>query len=91
MLNAAMQEYGPQLAYALIRGIGGDAARSELDTLSEPLKKLVVKQPKARQWLTDALASDTFPGKSVGDTEKRIWLQKVYRYMSSCGPVQRFD
>jgi len=84
MANAAMQEYGPQLAYGLINGIGGEAARSELDTLSEPLKKLVLKQSKARQWLTDALASDTFPGKSVGETEKRVWLQKVYKYVSSC-------
>ncbi|MCJ1247252.1 hypothetical protein MMC30_004466 [Trapelia coarctata] len=91
LVDAVMEEYGPRLAYVLIKGIGGEAARSELDTLSEPLKKLVLKQPKARRWLTDALASDTFPGKSVGDTEKRVWLQKVYKYVSSCAFSGAFD
>ena len=79
MVNAAIQEYGPQLAHALMIGIGGEAARSETDTLSEPLKKMILNQPRAKQWLIDALASDTFPSKLVGDSEKRIWLQKIVK------------
>ena len=79
MVDAAICEYGPQLARALLKGIGGEAARSETETLSEPLKKMIFKQPRARQWLADALASDAFPSKLVGDLEKRTWLQKVMK------------
>ena len=79
LVDAAIHEYGPQLAHALMNGIGGEAARSETATLSEPLKKMIYNQPRAKQWLADALASDTFPSKLVGDSEKREWLQKVMK------------
>ena len=72
-------EYGPKLSKALIHNIGGDAARSELDTLAEPLKRLVSAQPKAKMWLSDALFSDTFPSTNVGPADKRMWLQKVIK------------
>jgi hypothetical protein len=78
-----MQDFGPRLVQTLINGIGGEAARSELDTLSEPLKKLVVKQPLAKQWITKALSSKEFPAKHVGDTEKRVWVQKIFKYVNS--------
>ena len=74
-----MQVYGPSLCQALIYQIGGNAARSELETLAEPLKKLIVKQPQAKKWLSEALYSIQFPSKRVNDTEKRMWLQKVIR------------
>ena len=79
MVDGATQFYGPDLARALMRGIGGEAARSDLDSLSEPLKKLVYKQSRAKQWLRDALASDDFPSQVVSDVDKRIWLQKVVK------------
>ena len=79
MLDGAIQEYGPLLSRALMRGIGGDAARSELDALAEPLKKLISNEPKAKMWLADALSGDSFPSQLVGDTEKRRWLQKVMK------------
>ncbi|MCJ1285127.1 hypothetical protein MMC26_004465 [Xylographa opegraphella] len=81
MVDAAMQTYGPDLARALMRGIGGEAARSELDSLSELLKKMVYTQPRAKQWLTDALAGGDFPSQVVSDVEKRVWLQKVVKYV----------
>ena len=72
-----MKEYGPQLCRALIRNISGEAARSELDVLSLPLKKLVFAQPQAKQWLADALSSTSFVSDKIGYTEKRVWLQKI--------------
>lgn len=78
-----MKEYGPQLSHAVIMGVGGQALRSDLDTLAEPLKALVTCQPKAKTWLTDALSSETFPSKNVGPTEKRMWLQKILKYFST--------
>lgn len=72
-----MKEYGPQLCHALIRNIGGEAARSELDILSLPLKKLVFAQPQAKQWLSDALGSTSFVSDKVDSTGKRLWLQKI--------------
>lgn len=81
-----MQDYGPQLSHAVIMGVGGQALRSDLDTLAEPLKALVTCQPKAKTWLTDALSSETFPSKNIGPTEKRIWLQKLLKYVFHLAP-----
>ena len=67
------------LCWALISNISGRAARSQLDTVSLPLKKLVVAQPLAKQWLAEALDSYAFISKKVGPAEKRVWLEKVMR------------
>lgn len=83
MLDAIMQAFGPKLAIALMGEIGGDAARSELDTLAEPLKKLVVSQPKAKEWLNASLYSDQFQSRIVGDAEKKVFLQKIIRLIDS--------
>ena len=74
---AVTQQYGPQLCHLLVRRIGGEAARSELDILSEPLKKLIFAQPQAKMWLSNALSSEDFPSQKVGPSEKRMWLQKI--------------
>ena len=74
-----VQEYGSQLCHLLVRRIGGEAARSELDILAEPLKKLIFAQPQAKTWLSNALSSEDFPSRKVGPAEKRVWLQKVIR------------
>ena len=79
VFDKLMQGYGPQLSHAVIMGVGGQASRSDLDTLAEPLKALVTCQPKAKTWLTDALSSELFPSKNVGPTEKRLWLQKILK------------
>lgn len=79
MVDGVMMEYGPLLSQALMRNIGGEAARSELDVIAEPLKKMIFKHPNAKAWLNEALFSDAFPSQSVGPEEKRIWLQKVMK------------
>jgi hypothetical protein len=78
-IQNVMHEYGPQLSFALVMNIGGVAARSDLDILAEPLKKMVHAQAKAKEWLSFALASEAFPSQKVTAIEKRIWLQKVIK------------
>jgi hypothetical protein len=43
-LAGCIQHYGARFAVTLLRLVGGGAARSELDVLCEPLKKLVARQ-----------------------------------------------
>lgn len=76
-VGAVTQQYGPQLCYILVRSVAGEAARSELEVLAEPLKKLIFAQPQAKMWLSNALSSEDFPSQKVGLTEKRVWLQKI--------------
>ncbi|RDW70210.1 putative importin 13 protein [Coleophoma crateriformis] len=78
-LDSMLQHLGPLLAEALIYNIGGSAARSELDKLSEPLKKLVANQVRSKNWLEAALQGANFPSGKVTDAEKRVFLQKVMR------------
>ena len=78
-----MQQYGSQVCDVLVRQIGGEAQRSELEILAEPLKKLVFSQPMAKQWLTTALESSTFPSTKVSLEERRFWLQKVMNLRGS--------
>lgn len=80
-----MLRYGPELCHTLIRGISGEAARSDLDTLAEPLRKLVVSHPKSRKWLEDALFSYSFTSQKVSERDKNIWLQKIMRLVALNG------
>lgn len=73
--------YCPKLAQVLIWSICGEVVRSDLDMLAEPLKKMIVSQPKARIWLSDALFSDNFPNKTLDTKSKRMFLQKIIGYM----------
>jgi hypothetical protein len=77
-VDQAILNLGPALAESLMLNIGGNASRSELDTLVEPLKKLVVRQREARGWLEAALFGDRFPsGARVDDAAKRSFLQRI--------------
>jgi GrpB-like predicted nucleotidyltransferase (UPF0157 family) len=79
LVKSIMHEYGPQLSFALVMNIGGVAARSDLDILIEPLKKMINSQVKAKEWLADALVSHTFPSQKITAADKRIWLQKIVK------------
>lgn len=50
-----MTHLGPIVTRSLVRNIGGHAARSELDKLCEPLKKLIINCAAAQRWLQAAL------------------------------------
>jgi hypothetical protein len=76
-INQVMEHLGPALAEALVYNISGNAARSELDKVSDPLKKLVVKQVRSKSWLQAALLEKNLPGDKVGEGDRRIFLQKI--------------
>ncbi|KAK7934986.1 hypothetical protein PG985_000481 [Apiospora marii] len=76
-IEGAMNQFGPTLAQSLIQNIGGNAARSELDKLSDPLKKLVFQNVHARQWLEAALNDDSFPSDKVTLADRSMFLKKI--------------
>ncbi len=71
----------PLVTQALIRNIGGNASRSELDKLSEPLKKLIVQRVQAQAWLERALGDPSFPSSMVSVEEKALFVKKLIRYV----------
>ena len=77
-----MEDYGPKLCHVLIRNISGEAARSDLETLTEPLRKLVVSHARAKSWLQDALSSHSFISQRVDESQKRIWLQQIIKFVT---------
>ncbi|KAL8710953.1 MAG: hypothetical protein Q9220_004552 [cf. Caloplaca sp. 1 TL-2023] len=79
MVSDILEQYGPQATAAIVNNIAGEAARSELERLAEPLRKMVFAQPKAKQWLSSALFSNAFPSSKVGSAEKKFWLQQVMK------------
>lgn len=81
-----MGTLGPLLTQSLARNIGGNALRSELDRLSEPLRKLVVNYPMSREWLQSSLDHPSFPSQRVTPEQKSLFVKKVIRY-SSMDPV----
>jgi hypothetical protein len=76
-INEVIAEYGPQLSKIIIFQTGGVCPRSELDTFSEPLKKMVFRQKHAKQWLEAALQDPDFPKSNIDEAKKRVFLLKV--------------
>ncbi|KAI1001741.1 hypothetical protein K3495_g6463 [Podosphaera aphanis] len=75
--NSALQVLGPLIAQALIFNVGGSAARSELEKLSDPIKKLTTSQLYAKRWIEAALFDPNFPSDKVNNNDKTIFLQKI--------------
>ncbi|GAP86497.1 putative ARM repeat-containing protein [Rosellinia necatrix] len=77
VLNDAMSHFGPRLSQSLMQNIGGRAARSDLDKLSDPLKKLIVQHVHASKWLEAALNDPSFPSDKVSPQEKALFVKKL--------------
>lgn len=75
----ALEHLGPLLTRSLVQNIGGNASRSELDKLSDPLKKLVVQHPRAKQWLEVALLDPSFPSTKVTAEDKSMFAKKIIK------------
>jgi len=69
--------YGPKFAHAMVLEIGGLAARSELDTLCEPLKTFLLHQSKATVWLQESLASAAFIKPTVTSNDKEVFVRQL--------------
>ncbi|CAK3942992.1 ARM repeat-containing [Lecanosticta acicola] len=67
--------YGPQLVQILVNQYAGQAQRSELDQLCEPLKVLVTR-PQAKSWLEAALSTEAVQ-RSSENVDKRRFLQTI--------------
>jgi hypothetical protein len=50
-----------------------------VDTLTEPLRKLVTRSVRCKTWLTEALRPSGFPTQNISDTDKRLFIEKVMR------------
>jgi hypothetical protein len=80
-----MTHLGPLLARSLVRNFAGHAARSELDKLCEPLKKLVATRVEAQAWLQLQLAHEAGGGRDIpaaaGESEpegeRGAWVRRV--------------
>ncbi|KAG6030374.1 hypothetical protein E4U41_000118 [Claviceps citrina] len=73
----AMETLGPLVARSLARNVGGHASRSELDRLSEPIKKLINRHPMAGQWLEAGLCHESFPSDRVTLEQKSLFVKKL--------------
>ncbi|GAB0135516.1 hypothetical protein EsDP_00003851 [Epichloe bromicola] len=73
----AMETLGPLLAQSIARNVGGHASRSELDRLSEPIKKLINRYPMARQWLEAGLSHNSFPSDNITPEQKGLFVKKL--------------
>ncbi|KAI9829623.1 MAG: hypothetical protein M1826_005513 [Phylliscum demangeonii] len=76
-INNILEHLGSSVAEAIIINVGGHAARSDLDTVAEPLKRMVFHHVKAKTWLAQALFNPNFPSAKVNDEQKRLFLQQV--------------
>lgn len=74
-----MRTLGPMLSQALARNIGGQASRSELAKLSEPVKKLVSCYPQSKTWLETAFSNPEATGSNVTPEERSLFVRKIIR------------
>ncbi len=81
-ITKTMEHFGPILAETLIYNFSGNAARSELDKLCEPLRRLVVQQVHSKAWLQSALFGKSFTSDKITDTDRKVFLQKILKYVS---------
>ncbi|RYP79691.1 hypothetical protein DL770_006573 [Monosporascus sp. CRB-9-2] len=87
-IDSAMVQLGPAISRSLVQNFGGKATRSQLDKLSDPLKRLVVQHPDARHWLEDALNDPSFPGEKATPSDKTMFLKKVLSLRGQRGTNQ---
>ncbi|EWC45619.1 hypothetical protein DRE_05180 [Drechslerella stenobrocha 248] len=90
MVEMILQQTGETLAKNLVMAIGGGAARSELDNVTEPLKKMVFKQLQARKWLEQGMFSngEGFPSAKVTAEDKGMFLKKLFTLRGGRGTNQ---
>lgn len=74
-----METLGPLIGQSIARNVGGRASRSELDRLSEPIKKLINRYPMAKQWLEAGLHHESFPSDKITPEEKSVFVKKLVR------------
>ncbi|KAM7199107.1 Armadillo-type fold [Naviculisporaceae sp. PSN 640] len=78
LIATAMENrLGPLVAQTLVDNVGGDAYRSEIVKVGEPLRKLIMNHVHAQQWLQAALFREDFPATNIGADAKMLFLKKI--------------
>jgi hypothetical protein len=80
--HGILNRYSQSLAQILIQQVGGGASRSDLEYFTETIKALVFKGGLFRNYMRDALSSLDVQDNRVSEKDKRIFLEKLFRYFS---------
>ena len=78
-VDAALAQLGQPIADAIVFNISGNAARSEIDKVCDPLRKLVIRHPGAKVWLQNAMFGGNFSSDRIKDADKTMFLQKILK------------
>lgn len=73
LLDQVVEHFGPTLARILVAEIAQNSMRSDMETLSEPLRKLWLRHPRARAWFEATLSVGLDEAAQSGD----VGLQMV--------------
>ena len=76
-LNQVVATFGPKFASFLVFQLGGDAQRSDLDFLCEPLKTMLLHQGSAQAWLQQGILHSTFPSPNVSPDNRVMFLRQI--------------
>ncbi|KAI9706826.1 MAG: hypothetical protein M1820_004797 [Bogoriella megaspora] len=58
-INEVINYFGPALVAAIVHQITGQASRSDLDFIYDPIKKIIMAGPGAKVWFEQALADNS--------------------------------
>ena len=84
VVEGIVEALAPQICQELIFQIAGTAMRSQLDTIADPLKKLIFHRTMlAKRCMTQALESPGFPNPEVTLADRRVFLQKLLRQVTN--------
>ncbi|KAK5166201.1 member of the karyopherin-beta [Saxophila tyrrhenica] len=84
-IRQVIDTFGPRFVFSLVQQIGGRANRSDLDTLCEPLKTLLLHHKHTQKWLQYALEAEGFPSEHVGMGEREKFLRSLSTGVRSDG------
>ena len=76
--DSIVQYIGPTLTQIAIHNVGGNAARTDLGSLSELIRKLVVRHVEAKVWIEQALTIN-FPSDRVTLDDKKVFFGQLVR------------
>jgi len=76
LLPQVWAHFGPSLANAFIGQIAGRCLRTDLEYFAEPMRHLLTKDPRAKQWYEQAV-NQSPRLQSLGEQERRVFLGKL--------------
>lgn len=74
---------GERLCQQLVLAVGGGCQRSEVEAMTEVIRKVVVRHRAVKAWLMAAVEAPEVGGERVKPVERRQWVEKVMRCVNS--------